>query len=289
MAKQQHEKSRYFTFLIYPDSAPADFVEKLKLMDIPMAVSPLHDRDVAKTVDARKKQMKAFLNDNRNIWDNEYIEAYQKVIDEVDEPIYKKPHYHVIYIAKNPVTAQAVRNKLKRVLGDDAINKVQLIQYTVRNTYDYLTHDSADAIAKNKHKYDKADIIEINNFDVSRYDVLDAEAKTDLLNMVLDTIINYGFKNMIQLEYFISSNDNDTDLTTSKLREVAKGNNGMLRLYFDGNYQQGLQREKDLENQFLDSFDLSKSRQIAQTNEVLSQLIFGDNKSKISKGRTHRF
>lgn len=287
MAKTQHDKSRYFTFLLYPDSAPADFLEKLKLLDIPMAISPLHDKDVAKRVDERKKEMRLFLQDNRNVWSNEQVEAYENMIAELVEPIYKKSHYHVIYIAKNPVTAQAVRNKLVRALGKEAVNTVKIIQYTVRNMYNYLTHESADAIAKKKHKYDKNDIIEINNFDVSRYDVLDAEAKADLLDTALDVIINYGFKNMIQLEHFIASSDNYTELTTSKLREVAKGNNGMLRLYFDGNYQQSVQRDKEREKELLDSLDLG--RRTAQTNKMLSQLIFGIDKPKNSKGRNHRF
>lgn len=287
MAKQQHEKSRYFTYLLYPESIPENFIELLTKLDVPMAISPLHDKDIELTIKQRKDNLKNYISDNRNVFPKEEIERLEGILNGIDKPKYKKPHYHVIYIAKNPVTAQSVRNKIKRVLGDKSINKVQIIQYTVRDTYEYLTHESADAVAKKKHVYDKKDIVEINNFDVSRYDVLDAEEKNDLLNAVLDTIINYGFKNMIQLEHFVSSNDNDTDLTTSKLRDVAKGNNGMLRLYFDGNYQQSIQRDKERENEILDSLDLN--RRTAQTNKMLSQLIFGNNKPKTSKGRTHRF
>ena len=41
--------------------------------------------------------------------------------------------------------------------------------------YLYLTHESKDAIEKKKHKYDKADIKHINNFDIDRYVTLDDE------------------------------------------------------------------------------------------------------------------
>ena len=39
------EKSRYFTFLLYPESIPNDWEMKLELLGLPIAISPLHDRD----------------------------------------------------------------------------------------------------------------------------------------------------------------------------------------------------------------------------------------------------
>jgi hypothetical protein len=35
------EKSRYFTFLLYPESIPDDWELKLELLGIPIAISPL--------------------------------------------------------------------------------------------------------------------------------------------------------------------------------------------------------------------------------------------------------
>ena len=40
------EKSRYFTFLLYPESIPSDWEMKLELLGIPIAISPLHDKDI---------------------------------------------------------------------------------------------------------------------------------------------------------------------------------------------------------------------------------------------------
>lgn len=39
------EKARYFTFLLYPESIPEDWEEKLELLGVPIAISPLHDMD----------------------------------------------------------------------------------------------------------------------------------------------------------------------------------------------------------------------------------------------------
>ncbi|WP_136294288.1 Rep family protein, partial [Streptococcus pyogenes] len=105
------EKARYFTFLLYPESIPNDWELKLEMLGVPMAISPLHDKDKSN------------------------VEGQQ----------YKKPHYHVLYIAKNPVTADSVRWKIKKTLGEKSLALVQVV-LNVENTYLYLTHESKDAI-----------------------------------------------------------------------------------------------------------------------------------------------
>lgn len=40
------DKARYFTFLLYPESVPEGWQEKLAEIGQPMAISPLHDKDV---------------------------------------------------------------------------------------------------------------------------------------------------------------------------------------------------------------------------------------------------
>ena len=113
------EKSRFFTFLLYPDGEgfPTDWEDRLERIGVPIAISPLHDKDKAKGGG------------------------------------YKKRHYHGIYIAKNPVTSESVRNKLKAVLSSEqeeckAVALVQIIHENVESVYLYLTHDSKDAIKK---------------------------------------------------------------------------------------------------------------------------------------------
>ena len=72
------DKARYFTFLLYPESIPADWKQRLELIGVPIAISPLHDRDKSN----------------------------------VEGQTYKKAHYHVIYVARNPVTPESVKLKL---------------------------------------------------------------------------------------------------------------------------------------------------------------------------------
>ena len=177
------EKARYFTFLLYPESIPNDWIDNLELIGVPIAISPLHDKDLS----------------------------------DVEGQKYKKEHYHVIYVSKNPVTAESVRLKVKRSLGDKSVAMVQIVSTSMENMYLYLTHESKDAIAKNKHKYSKADIRLLNNFDIDRYVTLDVEDKDDMLNDVCDLIDDHNLANMRELRRFIKLHGVEYGLPSMKI------------------------------------------------------------------------
>ena len=63
-----------------------------------------------------------------------------------------------------------------RKLGNSSIAHVEILDY-IKGSYEYLTHESKDAIAKNKHIYDKKNILHINDFDLDRYITLDESQK----------------------------------------------------------------------------------------------------------------
>lgn len=199
------DKSRYFTFILYPESIPKDWQMQLEMIGIPMAISPLHDKDLS-SIEGQK---------------------------------YKKAHYHVIYVANNPVTAHSVRMRIKRVLGDDSVAKVQIVSSSMENMYLYLTHESKDAIAKNKHVYDRKDIKTISNFDIDRYVVLDVEEKDELLNAVCDMIDEQSLANIRELRRFAATRGHEYGLPSMKvLNGVLRAHTGLLRLYFDAVYQE---------------------------------------------------
>lgn len=206
------EKARYFTFLLYPESIPDDWELNLEMLGVPMAISPLHDKD--------KSSVKG-----------------QK---------YKKAHYHVLYIAKNPVTADSVRWKIKKTLGEKSLAMVQIV-LNVENMYLYLTHESKDAIAKKKHVYDKADIKLINNFDIDRYVTLDVEEKTELFNVVVSLVRAYTLQNIFDLYDFIDENGETYGLTINLVNEVIAGKTGFMKLLFDGAYQRSKRGTKNEE------------------------------------------
>lgn len=71
-------KKRYWAFVVYPESAPSNWIELLQMTGLPFAISPLHDKDIEPT----------------------------------GEP--KKPHYHVIVCYGNTTTY----NNVKRITDD---------------------------------------------------------------------------------------------------------------------------------------------------------------------------
>ena len=199
------DKARYFTFLLDPESIPEDWETQLELMGVSIAISPLHDKDKSN----------------------------------VDGQVYKKAHYHVIYVAKNPVTTDSVRKRIQRSLGNQSIAKVQIVQQSMENRYLYLTHESKDAIAKNKVKYSRNDIRLLNNFDVDRYITLDVEDKDEMLNDVCDMIDNHDLANMRELRRFVKLHGSEYNLPSMKIiNSVLRSHTGLLRLYFDAVYQE---------------------------------------------------
>lgn len=210
------EKARNFTFLLYPDGEglPSDWVERLEKIGVPIAISPLHDKD----------------KDKKN---GGYI----------------KRHYHGIYIANNPVTAESVRNKLRAVLSSEnveckAVARVQIIYEAVENVYLYLTHESKDAIKKNKHRYDKADIKHISNFDIERYITIDVETKNQVLKTLLQIIRAYSIPNVLDLHDFINENGASYGIDMNLFLTTIESKSSILRLYFDGAYQRSKRGEK---------------------------------------------
>lgn len=199
------DKARYFTFLLYPESIPADWKQRLELIGVPIAISPLHDRDKSN----------------------------------VEGQTYKKAHYHVIYVARNPVTPESVRIKIKRLLGDKSIAKVQIVIRSMESMYLYLTHESKDAVEKKKHKYSKHDIVLLNNFDIDRYITLDVEDKDDMLNDVCDLIDDHNLANMRELRRFVKLHGVEYGLPSMKIiNSVLRAHTGLIRLYFDAVYQE---------------------------------------------------
>lgn len=94
-------KKRNWAFVLYPESAPQDWRERLAKSGVQCAVSPLHDRDVNPT----------------------------------GEP--KKPHYHVILVYGNPTTYNNVKTFTVDQLGQTIPQALE----QVRGYYRYLTHE----------------------------------------------------------------------------------------------------------------------------------------------------
>lgn len=225
MGNVRKTKARNFDFIIYPESIPENWEEQLSKLSIPMAVSPLHDLDVSE----RKYE-------NMSPDDQAIIDA--------GGVVYKKPHYHVLYVAKNPVTTESVRKKIKRVLGDSSVSHIEITE-SIEYYFQYLTHESKDAIRKKKHVYNRQDIKYISDFDIDRYVSLDESQKKELKNLLLDIIRKNHLVNVVHLLEFVEVHGAEYGIAnTDDVNEVVTANAGGFRLWFDANYQDGYRRQR---------------------------------------------
>ena len=97
---EKNVKKRNWAFVLYPESAPANWREQLALTGLQCAISPLHDRDVNPT----------------------------------GEP--KKPHYHVILAYSGPTSYNVVKALTNGTLGQTIPQALEQIE----GYYRYFTH-----------------------------------------------------------------------------------------------------------------------------------------------------
>lgn len=127
-AKRAGKRARAWTAMMYQESAPDGWKDKLSDLLVEALISPLHDQDV---------------------WIDE---------DEAENPVHvagtpKKPHWHIVVSFKNPVTydkAKEIFDEIGAVVPPEPKAKVKDFQQMAR----YLCHLDQPK----KHRYDPADV-----------------------------------------------------------------------------------------------------------------------------------
>ena len=105
-------KARYWSFIVYPDSAPADWIEQLQFTGLPFCISPLHDKDTN------------------------------------PDGTPKKPHWHVLVCYSGPTTFSNVK---KNITDKVNAPHPQYLQ-SVKGMYRYFTHqDNPEKYQYNKN------------------------------------------------------------------------------------------------------------------------------------------
>lgn len=124
-------------------------------------------------------------------------------------------------------------------MGDNAVNHLEIID-SIKGAYEYLTHESKDAIAKKKHIYNKNDILHINDFDIDRYVTLDESQKKQLRNDLLDIVDTFEIVNLRELRAFLKWRGDEFGITSDNdVVDVVSASGNLFKMAFDGNYQNG--------------------------------------------------
>lgn len=94
------EKNRNWNAIVYPESAPEDWIDQLRDLHLPFAVSPLHDSDVNPTGEL------------------------------------KKAHYHIIVSFEGPTTMKNANRTIQQITCGPIVKVCR----SVRGSYRYFTH-----------------------------------------------------------------------------------------------------------------------------------------------------
>ena len=120
--------------LVYPESAPSDWKEQLKDLQVSFAISPLHDKDL-------------------------WTEKDEKENPEHKAGTAKKAHYHLILCYSSNKTFEQVQNDVS-FLNAPRVEVCKDFTMSVR----YLIHHDN----KEKFKYSKSDIETFGNIDIEK-------------------------------------------------------------------------------------------------------------------------
>lgn len=177
-------KGRNWAFVMYPESMPEDWFEKLQMTGLPMAISPLHDKDINATGEA------------------------------------KKPHYHVICYYENSTTQKAVKELVCDLVNATIPIKLESLSGMYRyhlhlDNPEKFQYDDKDRIFINGFDTNKVDALtytEISRLMMEIQHLIQKEhilEYSDLLDILLDNDLfnmwDVARNNTLFLNTYISS------------------------------------------------------------------------------------
>lgn len=168
-ANKKDVKKRNWWFVLYPESAPPDWRDRLRATGLPIAISPLHDKDV-------------------------YDDGEQ-----AGQP--KKPHHHVILAYPGPTTYSVVCKLVQGELGQPIPQPLEAI----RGGYRYLSH----ADNPEKYQYDAKDIETLNGFNILDYVDMTAAEAVAMNKELVSLIMELGFADYCDFIEYLLFNGTD--------------------------------------------------------------------------------
>lgn len=168
-ANKKDVKKRNWWFVLYPESAPPDWRDRLRATGLPIAISPLHDKDM---------------------YDNG---------EQAGQP--KKPHHHVILAYPGPTTYSVVCKLVQGELGQPIPQPLEAI----RGGYRYLSH----ADNPEKYQYDAKDIETLNGFNILDYVDMTAAEAVAMNKELVSLIMELGFADYCDFIEYLLFNGTD--------------------------------------------------------------------------------
>ena len=192
--KKENVKKRNWTFVLYPESAPSDWKEQLKLCGLMSAISPLHDKDLNPTGEA------------------------------------KKAHYHVLLVYSGPTTYNAVA-KFTASLNATIPQPLESVRgmyryFTHKDNPEKYQYDESDISTING--FNIADLVELTKSEVNELKAcvlslirsVNIKEYSDLVDFLIDNGMTAEYDVAINNTFFfntyITSRRNSFSYTTIK-------------------------------------------------------------------------
>lgn len=129
---ERNVKKRHWAFVLYPESAPGDWMERLKLTGLKCAISPLHDRDVNPTGEPKKAHYHIIVSyDGPTTYKN--VERLTKSLNQpIPQPLEQvKGYYRYLTHKDNPEKAQYFESDIVTLNGFNVLDFTELTRSEV--------------------------------------------------------------------------------------------------------------------------------------------------------------
>lgn len=149
---------------------------------------------------------------------------------------HRKDHVHLIIVFGNTTTesrALQVVNSLSAE-GKTACPFVQAVN-NIRNTYEYLIHNTETAKKQGKYLYPPSERITGNNFDIGSYEQLSTAEKYKMSKELCDFICEHNITNFADFYQYAVNNFG------SEYFELIQVNSGFYNRLINGNWQKMVQ------------------------------------------------
>lgn len=120
-------KARYWSFFLYPDSAPEDWIDRIQMTGLPFCISPLHDKDTNPTGEPKKAHYHVILCYNGPT-------TYGNVKKTITDPL-NQPH---------PQYLNSVKGMYRYLIHQDNPEKYQYNPQEIRHLNGFTTADYCD-------------------------------------------------------------------------------------------------------------------------------------------------
>lgn len=169
----ENVKKRNWTFVLYPESAPSDWQEQIKLSGLMSAISPLHDKDINPTGEA------------------------------------KKAHYHILLVYSGPTTYNAVA-KFTASLNATIPQPLESVRgmyryFSHKDNPEKYQYNESDIVTVNG--FNIADLVELTKSEVNEVKarVLHLIREVDIIEYA--DLIDFLTDNEMLVEYDVAVNN----------------------------------------------------------------------------------